>query len=356
MKPDNIWVKDPTGFTILEFSLEPELAQQYGFLTPNERFFVCNDAGTPIIDEATYQLRIVGDAISQPLRLTYADLLSLPSRTVLAYLECAGSQRSLYQKVLGREVGEVQWTLGGVGMAEWTGVPLRYVLEMAGLRPNALDVNLIGLDEDATEGGVQRPIPINKALDLDTILAYSMNGELLPYDHGFPLRAIVPGWVGTNSVKWLGTIEVSSEKIWVSRNTKQYVLIGPEWPPDEDSLAEGAPISTLNIKSSLALPWPAHLESGLQVVRGFARSPHAKIAKVEWRSDNERKWKTATLIPPILKYSWVRFELTWEAQPGEHSLQTRATDEAGNTQPASHPINERGYMFNMVHPHPVNVE
>ena len=356
-REEALWVKDTSPYHVFTDYpvLEPLLEKQTTFITPNDLFFVCNEISTARIDISTYRLKVEGDAIERPLELTYDDLLSLPSRTVLVYLECAGNQRRLFEKVLDQPAEDVQWMLGGVSMASWTGVPLRLILEMAGVKSNGLYVNVKGLDENAPEGGVSRPMPIEKAMDPDTILAYIMNGEILPPDHGFPLRAIVPGWVGTNSVKWAGTITASSEKIWVDRNTEHYVLKGPEWPAEEYAPAQGAPITTQNIKSSLALPWPATLPNGPQLLRGFARSPHAKIAKVEWSADGGQNWQMATLLEPNLKYAWVRFELNWDAPTGTHSLMTRATDELGNTQPDTIPFNKLGYMFNMVHPHPVTV-
>ncbi len=290
--------------------------------------------------------------------MSYDEILDLPSHTILVYLECAGSQRGLFEKVMGEQIEGDHWTrwmLGGVGMAEWTGVSLRVILEMAGIKPDAVDVNVQGLDVDAPEGGTNRPMPIEKASELDTILAYKMNGEVLPADHGFPLRMIVPGWIGSNSIKWVNKITVSSSKIWVHRNRDIYVLHGPEWPPEQHSPAKGGPITTQNIKSSLALPWEAVLTEGTQMIRGIARSPHAKIAKVEWSSDAGKHWFEAQLIQPIRKYAWVQFEFSWDAPVGQQALMTRATDETGHTQPMTMPFNEEGYMFNMVYPHPVRV-
>ena len=296
------------------------------------------------------------------MALSYEALLKLPSYTVISYLECAGNHRDLFDRVMGRPVGEsedgfgmTKWLTGGVGNAVWTGVSLATLLQMADVDPAAVMVNGKGLDEGAPEGGVSRPIPIEKALDpMSTIVAYHMNGEPLPLDNGYPLRLIVPGWVGTNSIKWLGEITASKEEIKVERNTKHYVFIGPEWEPDGDVLGEL--ITTQNIKSSLALAWNDTIPAGKTVVRGNARSPLAPIAKVEWSVDGGDSWHEARLIPPNLKYSWCRFEFEWEATAGAHSILTRATDEEGNTQPEAHPFNVEGYLFNQVFPHPVIVE
>lgn len=353
--------KDMRYFHMHVDSLETKPELLTDFITPNEQFFVCKAVDSPLIDLETYSLKVGGDGVRQPLALTYDALLKLPSYTVISYVECAGNHRDLFDRVMGRPVeqaadgfGMTKWLTGGVGNAVWTGVSLRTLLEMAGLDPETVSVNAKGLDAEAPEGGVSRPIPIEKALDPNTIVAYHMNGEPLPIDNGFPLRLIVPGWVGTNSVKWLGEIFASKEAIKVERNTKHYVLIGPEWEPDGDVLGEL--VTTQNIKSSLALAWNAPLPVGKTMIRGNARSPLAPIAKVEWSVDNGTTWHEATLIPPNLKYSWCRFEFEWEATLGQHAFMTRATDEEGNTQPMEHPYNEEGYMFNQVFAHPVYVE
>ncbi len=354
--------KDEQYFHRLSDSLEtkPELLTNY--ITPNDQFFVCKATdASPTLDTAGYSLTIHGDAIHKPLTLAYDAIMKLPSHTVIAYLECAGNHRDLFERVMGKPIqaaedgfGMTKWTTGGVGNAVWTGVSLRTLLQMASIDPNAVMVNAKGLDRDAPEGGVSRPISIEKALDPDTILAYHMNGEPLPIDNGFPFRLIVPGYVGTNSVKWVGEIIASKTEIKVERNTKHYVFIGPEWEPDGDVLGEV--INAQNIKSSLALAWGQSLPAGRQVIRGNARSPHDPIEKVEWSADGGTTWQQATLIPPNLKYAWCRFEFEWDAPVGEQALMTRATDTAGNTQPLTHPYNAEGYLFNMVFGHPVVVQ
>lgn len=360
--PESKFAKDVSGFVELAGSLEAPLYEQTGFLTPNERFFVCNAGDTPRVDLGSWRLTVNGDGVRGPLELSHDDLSRMTQCTVPALLECAGNHRMLFNLVLGQKLDkrpdmtEVLWTLGGVGMAEWRGVPLRDVLELAGIRRNAVHVCPVGLDRDSPEGAVQCPMPVAKAVDPNTLIALQMNGVPLPPDHGYPARVVVPGWLGTYSIKWVGRIIVSTDHIWVKRNTEMYVLMGPDWPPERYRPARGAPIFQQTIKSSLALPWPAHLATGRHRVRGYARSPDSRISVVQWSADRGATWQTATLQPPNLRYAWVQFSFEWEASPGLHAVMTRAIDESGRTQPLSIPFNDGGYVFNMVHPHPVFVE
>ena len=197
-------------------------------------------------------------------------------------------------------------------------------------------------------------MPVEKAMHVDTLLAYALNGEALPKDHGFPVRALVPGWVGSSNVKWLGRIVVSSEQHWTRNNTGSYVLIGDDYPPEGE--AAGKVVETQSIKSALALPWPAELSAGANLLHGYAHSPHGPIAKVEWSVDSGNSWDEAELSGVQPQYSWTRFLFEWQAGPGEHVIMTRATDAAGNTQPDQIPFNEKGYLFNQPLPHPVRVK
>ncbi len=346
--------KDTTPFVRHgETNLEAKPENFGGFLTPNEHFFVRNNASSIAVDGASYRLRVEGDAVATPLALTYAELLEMPSRTVFSYVECGGNQRSFFGSILGQPARGTQWGRGAVGMAVWTGVPLSEVLTRAGVRETAVDVQLIGLDAEAPEGGFRRPIPLEKAMDPDTILAYRMNGAVLPPDHGYPVRALVPGWVGSTSIKWLGHIEVSSQKVWSRNNTTSYVLVGEAYPPEGE--AQGQVATLQSIKSTLALPWPASLPAGRRTIRGYAHSPHAPIATVAWSPDGGQTWHDARVLAPLMRYAWARFEFEWEATPGAHTLTTHATDQAGNTQPDEIPPNEKGYLFNMPLPHPVTI-
>ena len=356
------WEKNTSGMSVLDRSLEPAIEDQDGYLTPVERFFVCNAGTTPRIDHNDYTLQITGNGISTRVTFTYDQLRRMPQRTVPAVMECAGNQRSMFRDVMGVEIDkrpqvlEIMWTRGAMGMAEWRGVSLRYVLEQAGIKKSAYHVCSKGSETGTREGVVQIPIPVAKALDDDTILALEMNGKPLSPDHGFPVRVIVPGWVGTYSVKWVREIEVSTEHLWVTRNTEFYVLMGETWPKEDHAPADGAPITEQSIKSFLALPLLAKLQSGPQILRGYARSPGCPISKVEWSDTEGETWRTAKLFGPNEKYGWVQFHFEWLAENGAHVLMTRATDMNGRKQPATVPFNTGGYLYNAIYPHQVLIE
>ncbi len=341
--------KSATPEWFIDFGLNKETRPEYlrGLLTPASMFFIRSHDATPAIDLKTYRLKVEGSSVLKPIELSYDDLLRLPFRSVLTWIECAGNGRSFFGQYYPKPAAGTQWHLGAIGAAEWTGVPLSVVLDLAGLKPDAVDVLLEGLDELK----VNRPIPIEKAMDSNTILAYAMNGEALPPDHGFPIRAITPGLVGINYTKWLGRIQVENKKIVVQTNTKTYVLAGPDYP---DTPA----VTTQNIKSLVALPREGEgtISAGKQVIRGYAWSPHGKIVNLRYSLDSER-WREATLEESKDPLLWQRWYFTWDAKPGRHYVLTKATDEKGNTQPTGLvPFNEQGYLFNSIAYHIFYVE
>lgn len=347
------WFKDPGPFIVHNGSLEARLENVQGVTTPNRYFFVRNNSASVDVDVAGWRLSIEGDGVSDPVEFSYDDIRNMPSRTVVSYLECAGNHRSMFEKLKGQQTSGTQWGLGAVGSGEWTGVPLRDLLTEAGIKGEARSVLLVGQDQESPEAGFRRALPVEKAMHPDTLLAYSLNGETLPRDHGYPLRALVPGWVGSSSIKWLRSIAVSSEMIWTRNNTTHYVLIGDKYPREES--ADGRIITTQVVNSALALPWPASLSAGEHRLYGFAHSPHGQIVKVEWSEDSGGGWREADIAGPQVQYSWVRFEFTWDASPGNHRIVTRATDSEENVQPESVPFNEKGYLFNEPIPHPIRV-
>jgi len=321
-----------------------------GYTVPNEMFFVRNHSRTQRIDPLTWRLRIEGSGVRRPLDLTYDVIRAMPHVTVTRYVECAGNGRSFFEERYNQRAQGTQWKLGAIGVAEWSGVRLREVLERAGLKDTARDVMPVGLDDLQ----VRRPMSIQKALADDTLVVTAMNGEPLPPDHGFPVRILVPGWIGIANIKWVGRIEVSETPLYSAWNTTSYVMIGPSYqlqPP-----ARGPVLSTQNIKSAFELAWPAELRAGRHTIRGRAWSPAAPIARVEVSLDREITWQTARLVGPNIAAAWARFEFEWDARPGTYSLRARATDAAGNRQPAAVPFNEQGYLYNAVIGHPVTVQ
>ncbi len=354
-EPAPAWFKDTSPFIVHDDgkSLEARLENMQGLMTPMRYFFVRNNSVSLDVDVESWRLSIEGDAVTNPIQLTYDDVRTMPSRTLVSYLECAGNHRAMFDLVKGQKSSGTQWKTGGVGNGEWTGVPLRDVLRLSGVTDDAANVLLIGLDTESPEEGFRRVLSAEKALHPDTLLAYGMNGELLPRDHGFPLRALIPGWVGSTNVKWLGRIVASKAPIWTRNNTTSYVLIGDAYPPEGE--ASGKVATTQVIKSALALPWPAEMVAESRRLHGFAHSPDAAIEKVEWSVDSGRTWKPVETLTPQVQYSWARFEFGWHPGPGEYTIMTRATDAAGNTQPEEIPFNEKGYLFNQPLPHPVRV-
>ena len=246
------WFKDTTPFMVHDDgkSLEARLENMDALITPGRFFFVRNNSVSLEVDADAWQLSIEGDAVANPRTFTYDDIRRLPSRTLVCYLECAGNHRAMFGLVQGRQAKGTQWMTGGVSNGEWVGVPLREVLISAGITEDAVTVLLIGLDTESPEQGFRRVLPVAKALHPDTLLAYSLNGDDLPRDHGYPLRALVPGWVGSSNVKWLGRIVVSKERLWTRNNTTSYVLIGDDYAPEGQALGKVA--TNQVIKSALA--------------------------------------------------------------------------------------------------------
>lgn len=321
-----------------------------GLLVPTELFFVRNNSPTvPRVDQASWRLRIDGSGIARPQSFTYDDLLSMPSISLIRAIECAGNGRNFFQFSHGKKVPGTPWFLGGIGVAEWTGVPLREVLSRTGVKRSARDVMPEGLDSL----NVKRPMSIEKAMASDTLLVYGMNGQPLWPDHGFPVRMLVPGWVGIANTKWVGRIEVSEQSLYSEWNTKKYVLIGPGYKPNPPAL--GPALTTQKVKSAFELPWDGAIPAGKRLLRGRSWSGEGRIAKVEVSLDGGRTWKLARLREPNIELAWTRWDLEWNATPGTHNLQARATDSKGNRQPDRIPWNDEGYAHWAVVTHSIKV-
>jgi DMSO/TMAO reductase YedYZ molybdopterin-dependent catalytic subunit len=321
-----------------------------GDITPNDRFFIRSHAPTPVIDSGTWNLRVDGEAVHTAVSYSYDDLLRrFPLVSVIRTIECAGNRRALFGDEVGHDFAGAPWGRTAISTAEWTGVRLRDLLEPAHLTADACAV----MPESLDAINARRPLPVAKALADDTIVAVAMNGETLPPDHGFPARLVVSGWAGAASIKWLGRILVSDRPIHVPWNTEDYVLIGPGYAGD--GVARGAAITEPALSSLVELPWPAHLQPGPQVIRGRAYAGEGWITDVEYRID-EGPWQPAAITSPGSAGVWARWQLRWDAAPGDHEIRVRAADNRGNVQPDSTPWNELGYMHQSVLAHPVRVD
>jgi sulfane dehydrogenase subunit SoxC len=337
--------EDPTGDLAYNAEMRWEAMAGKGYLTPVGSFFVRSHAPTPTIDPAGWTLCVEGPGVERSLELGYDELSDIsPQVSIVRALECAGNGRAFFEEVHGRQVEGTPWRLGAVGVAEWTGVPLREVLERAGLKSSARGVMLESLDAVR----MRRPLPVEKALEDDTLLVFGMNGGLLTPDHGFPLRAVVSGWAAVASVKWLGRIVVSETPLFSPWNTDKYVLTGGEFG------AERRTIEERGVKSALELPWPVRLPAGRNVLYGRSWSGQGAISQVEYSVDG-LPWRVARLFGENVPGAWTRWSFGWDAEPGRHEIRVRATDGAGNAQPDTVGWNDLGYLYDGVVGHPVEV-
>jgi DMSO/TMAO reductase YedYZ molybdopterin-dependent catalytic subunit len=331
---------------------ETRLHQHPGLLTPNRAFYKRNHFPIPALSLASWRLRIAG-LVDRLVAYTYDDLRALPNRTLLVTLECAGNGRSGFDPPVEGE----PWGYGAVSTAEWTGVPLAHLLAEAGVTQAACEIVVTGADSgDVPAAGATIPyarsLPAGYALEGDALLAYAMNGELLAPEHGFPVRLIVPGWYGMAAVKWVTRIEAVAAPFRGFYQSERYVMpaAGLDEPPS-------VPLTTTAVRSLIANPAEgAVLAAGTHVIRGFAWSGEAPIARVEVSLDGGRSWHLAVLTSEPSRYAWCRWEYVWHAAtPGATTLLGRAADAAGNTQPAAPTWNRLGYANNAVQSVPVTI-
>lgn len=337
-------------------NLEMPFAALASFQTPNEMFYIRNHFDVPQVPLAAWRLKIEG-AVERPLTLMYDDLVQLPARRQVALLECAGNGRASLQP---RAKG-VQWELGAVGNAEWTGVPLGAVLEKAGIRAAAVEIILEGADagtiaeEPRSPGMIHfaRSLPLAKARQPEVLLAYRMNGKELPPAHGFPLRAVVPGWYGMASVKWLTRVIVTARPFQGYFQSLDYTYFEPL-----HGLPTLVPLTEIAVKAQMARPAPQEVIPVNQPYRihGAAWSGEAGVAKVQISVDGGKSWSEATLSGETIPFSWRFWEFAWRpAKPGTYTLLARAQDTTGRVQPQKRDPNRRNYMINHLVPVAVNV-
>ena len=307
----------------------------------------------PAVEEASWRLE-VGGRVQRELSLSLDELRARPAVTRAVTLECAGNGRARFDP----HIVSQPWLLEAVGTAEWTGVPVADLLEEAGLAGDALEILFTGLDR-GVEGGVeqayQRSLTLAEAGD-GPLLAYAVNGEPLPPQHGFPLRLVVPGWYGMTSVKWVARVDAIAEPF-----SGYQQAVGYRMRAHEDD--EGTPVTRIMPRALMVPPGipdfftrRRFVQAGPCELRGRAWSGWGAIEGVEVSADGGATWAGAQLGPEPAPCAWRAWTFAWDAAPGEHELCCRARDAAGNAQPVEADWNVGGYANTSVQRVPVTVE
>jgi DMSO/TMAO reductase YedYZ molybdopterin-dependent catalytic subunit len=324
------------------------------YLTPIESFYVRSHFHAPTLERDSYRLT-VGGAVKDPFTISYDELRSLPATTRIATLECAGNGRVF---LVPTKPG-AQWALGAVGNAEWTGVLLSTLLARAGPKGNAVDVVLEGADRGRPGEtpippepiSYSRSISLDKALD-DVLIAYAMNGVDLPHDHGFPVRAIVPGHFGMASVKWLTRIDVLEERFQGYWQTIDYGY----WD-EVDGIPVRLPLSVMKLKSQIARPCTLEVVPAgkAYTVYGAAWCGTTDVVAVEVTTDGGATWAPGRFIDPIRPHAWRRWSYDWKTpdHPGPRTLMSRARNAAGTSQPDK--FDERYFSYAVDYTLPIEV-
>ena len=316
-------------------------------ISPVGIHFLLSHFDVPFVDAAEDWRLDVGGLVRRPLSLKLADLQALAHKTLRVTLECAGNGRATHQ----RRWQSMPWEYSAVGTADWTGTPLRHVLEQAGVEPGAVDIAFIGADrgiDNGDEHDYGRSLPPAMAMSEDVLLVWGMNGAPLAPQHGFPLRLVVPGWYGMASVKWLRRIEALERRFDGYQQARNYHYRQHAGDP-------GTPVTAMRVKSLLSPPgipdWYTReriVERGPVEITGRAWSGNGVgIARVELGVDG--MWQDAALDQPLERYAWRGWRCMWNAEPGVRELCCRATDAAGNTQPLDPPWDNVGFGNNGVH-------
>lgn len=325
------------------------------FVTPVDQFFTRSHAPIPTIDPRSWRLEVVG-LVGQNRTFSLDDLLqTFPRREVTATLVCAGLRRAELL-TLGPMPGELPWGPEPVSTGVWSGVALRDVLHAAGVGDRARHVEFVGLDDVERHGhrfGFGGSIDLDKALAGEVLLATELNGAPLPAAHGFPVRALVPGWIGARSVKWLGHISLRAEpsdNYFQSQAYRVQRQVNAENPRD---VSAGVALSGVPLNAVILEPAPGEaVAAGPVRIRGWAMGSAGRpLAAIEVSADEGVRWAKAQIVEAGGPWTWTFWEVYMDLGPGRHTLAVRATDRSGLEQPASlrDTWNVKGYANNAWH-------
>lgn len=316
-------------------------------VTPIGMHYLLIHYDVPRVDAVSWRLEVDG-AVDRPLSLSLEELTARPTVTSGVTFECAGNGRALLDP---RPVSQ-PWGLEAVSTGSWTGTPLAALLAEAGIAEDAVEVLFTGLDrgvEADVEQSYQRSLPVADALREEVFLAWELNGVSLPPQHGFPLRLVVPGWYGMTNVKWLSRITVLDEPFTGYQNAHSYRL-------RLDAEEAGAALSRMRVRALMVPPGIPDFATrrrfaklATQTLEGRAWSGSGTIEAVDVSSDGGATWEPAELDPATAPHGWRRWRFEWRPDAaGDYELCCRATDSAGNRQPATAPWNLGGYANNAV--------
>lgn len=323
-------------------------------VTPAGMHYLLNHFDVPFVtdvDAAAWRLEI-GGLVERPLSLSLAEIKAMPARTLRVTLECAGNGRGRFSP----RWPSMPWMTGAVGTAEWTGTPLRGVLDRAGLEPGTVDISFHGIDRGFDKGHEHefgRSLKPELARHGDVMLVWAMNGQPLLPQHGFPLRLIVPGWYGVANVKWLSDIIVQQDPYLGKYQARWYRTVKGEMVNGEMKWMESA-VTHLQLKSFVAR---VTKEGASHKVTGIAMNDGTAFKSVEVKID-DGPWQPATWDKQNTKYSWKLFHYDWkDATAGEHTIVSRVTDVNGLVQPTEKELeNKKSFLeHNAQHPRRVMI-
>jgi DMSO/TMAO reductase YedYZ molybdopterin-dependent catalytic subunit len=347
MKKKNTQVKP----YLLTRSLLPENQETpihflFDEVTTASYFFRRNHFPYPNLSAESFYLPVEG-SVQVPKIFTYQELLSLPAKTVKVMLECSGDKRASFQP---KTFGE-QWGEGALSQAYWKGVSLKTLFQYTGVQSSAREVVVEGYDTGTRtdmKGTFRfaRGLPIEKALHPDTIIAYELNGQPIPFKHGYPLRLIVPQWYAMASVKWIKKITVIDGAFQGPFQAIDYVYY-----PEKNSDTGKHPVTTMNINSTIQQPLNLScLSQGVHFIQGIAWTGEGMVTRVDVSVDNGQTWLPASLQQnPVDLYSWLHWTFRWNVEKkGEYTLISRAIDSLGRVQPVEAAWNRKGYGYNAV--------
>lgn len=320
-------------------------------ITPADLFYIRNHFDIPMMDVDQYTLQVNGE-VANPLRLTLAQIKELPAVELQVVMECAGNGRTSMRPA----IKGTPWDLGAISQGVFTGTPLKGLLDLAGFAKDSLEVKFTGADRGEVRTGGKVPyarsLPLEIALHPDTLVAWKLNHQPLSWEHGFPLRLVVPGWYGMASVKWLAEITVLKKPFRGFFQTEEYVYLS------EEGVTDHTPVTQMRVRSLILNPLDqAVIDMAPVQVSGIAWTGNGPITKVEVSFNDGERWDEAQIESPSSEYGTYRWQYSWRPESTDtYQITARAHDSEGHVQPLKSLWNRGGYGNNKAHQITVDVQ